>query len=174
MKITATAFRWMADTEGEWLMIRSPKARQVLDGMREGKAYDVEIKEHRERRSLDANAYAWVLIGKIAEAAETSPEAVYRSYVKDIGGNYDVVCVKAQAAEAFRKAWEHTGIGWQTQEMPSKLKGCVNVMCYYGSSVYDTRQMSRLIDLAVQDAKNLGIETMTPRELEELMIKWEM
>lgn len=174
MKIKAHALKWMADTEGEWIMIRSPKARQALEGVCEGKIYDVEIKEHRERRSLDANAYAWKLIGMIAEAAETSPEAVYRSYIKDIGGNYEVVCVKAQAAEAFCKAWEHTGIGWQTQRMPSKIKGCVNVMCYYGSSVYDTRQMSRLIDLAVQDAKNLGIETKTPRELEELMSRWEL
>lgn len=172
MKITATAFKWMADGEGEWLMIRSPKARRALEGLREGKTYDVEIKEHRERRSLDSNAYAWVLIGKLAEAVNLPPDEIYRHYIKDIGGNYDVVCVRSEAAETFRKAWEANGIGWQTDVMPSKINGCTNVRCFYGSSTYDTKQMSRLIDLVVQDAKSVGIETKTPQELEEMMAGW--
>jgi len=173
MKIAGTAFRWMADSEGEWLMIRSQKARQALEGLREGKTYDVEIKEHRERRSLDSNAYAWVLIGKLSEAVNLPPDEIYRHYIRDIGGNYDVVCVRSEAAETFRKAWEANGIGWQTDVMPSKIAGCTNVRCFYGSSTYDAKQMSRLIDLVVQDAKSVGIETKTPQELEEMMAGWQ-
>ena len=56
--------------------------------------------------------------------------------------------------------------------MPSKLPGCVNVILYYGSSTYDTAQMSRLINLAVQDCKEQGIETMTPQELAAMMEGW--
>jgi hypothetical protein len=54
--------------------------------------------------------------------------------------------------------------------MPSKINGCTNVILYYGSSTYNTAQMSLLIDHLVQDAKALGIETMTPQELEALKI----
>ena len=59
-----------------------------------------------------------------------------------------------------------------TDVNPSKIEGCKNVTLYYGSSTYDTRQMSRLIDLVVQDCKEQGIETMTPFELDALKERW--
>lgn len=64
------------------------------------------------------------------------------------------------------------GIGWMTDTGPSKIKGCVNVTVWYGSSVYDTEQMARLIDAIVQDCRDVGIETMTPRELDALVSRW--
>lgn len=69
----------------------------------------------------------------------------------------------------MRRGWEMRGMGWQTETMPSKVPGCTNVVLYYGSSMFDTHQMSLLIDHVVQDAKALGIETMTPREIEKLL-----
>ena len=62
-RVNATSFRWTMDAAGDWLCIQTNKARQVLDTLKEGKPYDVEIKEHREKRSLDSNAYAWLLTG---------------------------------------------------------------------------------------------------------------
>lgn len=130
---------------------------------------DVEIKRHREKRSLDANAYCWVLVDKIAEKMHLDKVEVYREAIKDIGGVSQIVCVQDVAVEALRRGWEMHGIGWQTDTMPSKIKNCTNVILYYGSSTYDTHQMSQLIDHIVQDAKALGIETLTPRELEAML-----
>ncbi len=56
--------------------------------------------------------------------------------------------------------------------MPSKIEGCVNVVLYYGSSTYDTKQMSSLIDQLIFDAKELGIETATPQELARYKEEW--
>ena len=56
MKITATAFRWMADSEGEWLMIRSPKARRALEALREGKTYDKLTFDFSKLRGKDVLA----------------------------------------------------------------------------------------------------------------------
>jgi hypothetical protein len=56
--------------------------------------------------------------------------------------------------------------------MPSKLEGCTKVILYYGSSEYDTQQMSVLIDHLIADAKELGIETLTPADLERMMVEW--
>ena len=173
MRLTTNALKWTMDNDGEWLMIRSPKARKALQGLDLTKLYDVEIKLHRERRSLDANAYCWVLIHKIAGETQTDVVKLYQSYIKDIGGNAEVVCVRDQALDAFRSAWERNGLGWMTEVIPSKLKGCTNVICYYGSSVYNTKQMSVLIDRIVQDAKSLGIETKTPQELEVMLQSWQ-
>lgn len=136
------------------------------------KEYSLEIKEKKKKRSLDANAYFWTLAHKIAGKIGVEVSALYRLYVRDIGGNNDIVCVQNKAVDDFCKAWEHNGLGWQTETMPSKIEGCTNVVCYYGSSTYDTVQMSRLIGLAIQDCKEYGIEYLTPREIAALLEAW--
>ena len=130
---------------------------------------DVTIKRHRERRSLDANAYAWVLIDKIASALSADKADVYRQAIREIGGVSEVVCVRDDAVKKLREGWEHNGIGWQTDTMQSKIEGCTNVILYYGSSTYDTKQMSALIDHLINDAKALCIETMPPDKLAALI-----
>lgn len=146
--------------------------RPVFDGLT-GVPVEVEIKRHRAKRSLSANAYAWVLTDKIAAATGQTKEDVYRETIRNIGGVSDVVCAQDRAVEALRTGWEAHGIGWVTDTLPSKLEGCTNVILYYGSSTYDTAQMSRLIDLLVAEAKDLGIETATPAELERLRKEWD-
>ena len=142
--------------------------RELCDKLKDAQI-DIEIKKHRQRRSLDANSYAWVLIGKIAEVMHVDRAEVYREAIRAIGGTSTIVCVPDKAVETLLEGWKSKGMGWQTETMPSKIKGCTNVVLYYGSSTYDTRQMSLLIDHLVQDAKALGIETMTPRELEAML-----
>jgi hypothetical protein len=132
----------------------------------------VLVKPFRKKRSKDANAYCWVLLDKLAEATCEPKEKIYRSMIREIGGNSEIVCVKNEAVDKLRKGWEHNGIGWPTDTMPSKIEGCTNVILYYGSSTYDTAQMSRLIDLIVFDCKERGIETMTPDELCKLKGLW--
>lgn len=146
--------------------------RPVFDGLVGGQV-DVEIKRHHKKRSLSANAYAWVLTDKIAAATNQPKIDVYRETIRNIGGVSDIVCAQDRAVDALRSGWEAHGIGWVTDTIPSKLDGCTNVILYYGSSTYDTQQMSRLIELLVQEAKALGIETMTPKELERLREEWE-
>lgn len=142
--------------------------RQLCETLKDAEI-DIEIKKHRKRRSLDANAYAWVLIGKIAEKMHIDRAEVYRNAIRAIGGTSTIVCIQDKALDVLLEGWRSRGIGWQAETMPSKVEGCTNVILYYGSSTYDTLQMSLLIDHIVQDAKALGIETLTPRELEEML-----
>ena len=131
----------------------------------------VEIKKASAKRSRDANAFAWVLIDKIAEKMRISKVEVYRNAIREIGGVSEMVCVQDKAVERLRSGWEKNGIGWQTETMPSKLPGCTNVILYYGSSTYDTTQMSRLLDLIIQEAEQLGIPTLRD-EADALLGKW--
>lgn len=135
----------------------------------QGRDVDVEVKPHIEKRSKDANAYFWTLCGQLSAKIGVSPEKIYREYVKDVGGNFSVLCVQEKAADDFIRAWEHQGDGWPCEVFDSKVEGCVNVRAYYGSSTYDKAQMSRLIDLLVEDCKEHGIETMTPEEIRRLI-----
>lgn len=132
----------------------------------------VDLKKFRKKRSLDANSYAWVLLDKLAAVTGMGKTALYRHYIKDVGGNSETVCVVNKAAEKLREGWEHNGLGWATDTMPSKLEGCTNVILYYGSSTYDTAQMARLIDLIVQDCRALGVETLPPYKLAAMVEEW--
>ena len=138
-------------------------------------AFDVEItvRKFRQRRSLDANAYAWVLIDRLSEALQADKTEVYRRAIRNIGGVSETVCVQEKAAERLCSGWERNGMGWQAQRFPSKIPGCVNVVLYYGSSTYDVRQMSALIDSLVQDCAAVGIETKSPAEIESLLRSYE-
>lgn len=139
----------------------------------DGKDLKAEIKPFKAKRSISANAYAWTLINKLAAKLKISPQDIYKTAVRHIGGVSETICCQTKAVDNFRKVWESNGIGWQTEILDSKIDGCTNIICYYGSSEYDTEQMSRLIDNIVQDCKAVGIETMTPAELERLCDAWQ-
>ena len=138
----------------------------------------VEIKQYRKRRSLDANAYLWVLLDKIAvelsKESPVSPEDVYRQLIPNVGGNSKILPIREDAIEAWKSIWSAGRTGWLCEDMGpcNGLPGYHNIRCFYGSSIYDTAQMSRLINLTVQEAKQLEIETMTPEELEILKARW--
>ena len=145
----------------------------LVDEMRDKDKLSIEVKQYREKRSLDANAYFFVLADKLAEKLHTSKVEVYKNAIKDIGGVSEIVCVKNQAVERLCEGWSQNGIGWQTETFPSKIEGCTNVVLYYGSSTYDTKQMSALIDHIVQDCQAVGIETRTPDEIANMLSLWE-
>lgn len=178
MNLTFDKSRWTTDRDGLWLCLRVDKpqeARRLCDAMERQpeKKYQAEIKQYRKKRSLDANAYCWVLLHKLSAAVGLPAKEIYRNLIPDIGGNCETVCLQERAAEWLKKSWESHGIGWVTESMPSKLPGCVNLILYSGSSSYDTAQMSRLVDLVVQECKQLDIETATPDELALMKARWE-
>ena len=145
----------------------------LLQTIQEGKVYECEIKEFQKRRSLDANSYAWVLCDKIAEKLKSTKEQVYRKMIKEVGV-FTTVCSQKNAVADLLKGWEKHGIGWIAENVgASKINGCDNVMLYYGSSTYDTKEMSRLIDELITVAQGLGIETKTPDEIAQMMSLWE-
>ena len=173
MKAVFDKAKTIVDNDTGYICLNIPyrDARKFVSEMQD-KKYSVEIKEYRARRSLDANAYCFVLLDKLSVALGESKEELYRNYIKEIGGNSEVVCVLDSAVDKLRQGWEHNGLGWQTETFPSKIEGCTNVVLYYGSSIYDTAQMSRLIDLIIQDCKACGIETLPPERLAAMVEQW--
>lgn len=141
---------------------------QAVSQLEDGKTYTVEIKEKKQKRSREANAYAWALLDKLATKLHIPKEDIYRDVIKNIGGNNETVCVQNKAVERLCEGWKRNGIGWVFDTFESKIEGCTNVILYYGSSTYDSAQMHRLIDLIVQECKQQNIETLTSEELARL------
>jgi hypothetical protein len=144
----------------------------LVDDMRDKDKLSIEIKPYRERRSLDANAYFWVLCDRLAEKLRKSKTEIYREYIKDIGGVSETVCIKNSAVERLCEGWQKNGVGWQTDTFESKIDGCTNVILYYGSSTFSTAQMSTLLDLIIQDCHDQGIPTETPNQIAEMKSRW--
>ena len=163
--------------EGGWLMVKPEredlgKAMAVVRKHKD-KLYDLEVKEHRKKRSLDANAYAWVLINKIADALRITPKEIYRQAIQNVGGNYEILPVKTEAAEHFKQVWEAQGLGWPCVDMgKSKIDGYRNLRAYYGSSTYSTTQMAQLIDILLQDCRALDIQVKSDEEIASIMGGW--
>lgn len=130
------------------------------------------MSEQRKQRSLDSNAYLWVLLDEIAKALKSTKEDVYREFIKRVGV-FEVLPIKENAVDSFIRKWSAKGIGWVCENLQrSKLDGYSNIIAYYGTSVYDGKEMSRLIDEVVSEAKKLGIQTLDDLELKNMAEEW--
>lgn len=177
MIIQFDASRWAQDDKGFWLSLRvkTPAQAQQFAAEMQDKLYDADLQIHREKRSLNANAYCWVLIGKLASKIHIAPDEVYRQYIPDVADNYIIQPVREDMLERWNKIWCAGHIGRMTDDLGEcrRTPGYHNIRCYLGSSDYNTVQMSRLIDLIVEDCKTQGVDTKTPEEIERMKALWD-
>lgn len=126
----------------------------------------VDVKKWRNKRSLSANAYCWVLITQIAQSM-TPPmnkEEVYVEMLKRYGqGGF--ISIQADKASDVTRAFDYYV---QKGEGEVNGKKFLHYMVYIGSSKYNTKEMATFISGIVEEAKDLGIETLTPDELARL------
>jgi hypothetical protein len=125
-----------------------------------------EVKEHKEKRSLNANAYAWKLITEIGNATRLSKEEVYLDMLKHYGQSEIVSVLSNIDVSGYFKYYEPIG--------SASLQGkeFTHYKIYKGSSEYNTYEMSVLIDGIVHEAEQLDIQTLTPAELSRLKEMW--
>lgn len=140
-----------------------------------GGALDVELKKHRERRSTRANALCWELCSQIGRAI-TPPipkEDVYRDAIRAVG-EYDQYYIREEALDSFMETRKLLGVGWFAEVVgEAPLRGWVEVFAYKGSSTYDTKTMSALIDYLVDQAEQLELQIAYDlREIEQIKEDW--
>lgn len=157
---------------GCWLCLRTTSTaslRAIVDEINShpGKDYDAEVKRHREKRSLDANAYAWVLIGKIADVLRTDKDSVYLDMLKKYGQG-GVAKIPNDMIDAFRKANKYNE---KHESLPDEEKAQY-YRFWVGSSKYNTEEMSILIDGIISEAEEQGIEIATPEEIARMKEEW--
>lgn len=128
--------------------------------------YDVKIDKHREKRSLNANAYLWKLVTEIGNVLNKSKEEVYLQMLIDYGQSEMVSILSEIDVKGYFKYYKLAG----TSILNGKEFNHYNI--YKGSSEYDTKEMSILLNGVVQEAKNLGIKTKDDIELERLLEEW--
>jgi hypothetical protein len=129
----------------------------------------ITAKKFRQKRSLDANAYCWVLCTKIAEVVDSSKDEVYEDMLQKYGFLYQdedgYIPITVKSGVDMSKIEGH----WKFYKSNGKFDSYLMIK---GSSKYDSAEMSKFIDQIIYEAKELGIETMTPAELERMKAEW--
>ena len=128
----------------------------------------IEVKKKRKKRSLNANAYFWQLVNKVAQKLNCSDQDVYRQLVKDYGVSTTLM-VRDEAKEAFIRAWTEgkDSSGWFVEDLGHEV-----LKAYSGTSTYNTKEMSRIIDGLVEECRELNIETLSEDELTHMKTLW--
>lgn len=139
---------------------------KLLNGFNPTKDY--ELKEVKEKRSLSSNAYTWVLCDELAKVLKITKEEVYRNAISYVGVFEEVKVSTPEAAKRFKKIWYSHGVGWLTKTVNE-----TTIHAYYGSSVYNTAEMSRIIEFLQDECRRQGIEIRPKEEVESMLKEWE-
>lgn len=139
---------------------------QGFDELKDCERLSIEIKPYREKRSLNANAYAWKLIGEIADVMRANKEDVYFLMLQRYGQSV-LISVLAHIPVSHY-------VRYYTEAGESTLNGKLfkHYKVYKGSSEFDSREMSILIDGICGEARELGIQTETPQKIAEMKSLW--
>ena len=130
-----------------------------------GEKVSIKIQKWRPKRSLDANALLWKYIGEIASALRANKWDVYLLMLRRYG-QFTYICVKPEAVQMVKRQWrESEEIG----EIEINGEKAVQMLCYYGSSTYDTRQFSVLLDGVVSEMKEMGLETLPSEDMRRIL-----
>ena len=159
---------------GKWLITFETEELPMYDELKD-KEVDLQVKAYREKRSLNANAYFHVLVDKIAEKVGQSHTEMHNHLIAEYGQiDAEVQNIIMDDAIPYQKLDTiHLRPTSATRLMDNgKLYRVYYVM--RGSHTYDTKEMARLIDGAVSEAKELGIETLTPEEIERMKQQWKV
>ena len=136
-----------------------------------GKELDIQLKEHKEKRSLNANAYAWVLMQKIAEVIHSDKWSVYLQMLQLYSTSFTHIIVKEEAIPKLKEMYRTcVELG---EVVINGVRG-IEVQVYFGSSTFNTKEMSVFLDGIVRECKDLEIETYTPDMLERLKQQWDV
>lgn len=146
----------------------------TLEEIENASELDLEITEHKEKRRINANNYFWLMLQKLCNKQDLDTIEEYRRRVKELG-IFRIFRIEKENVKTIKKIWEEKGIAWFVEEFDTEYKGDVEfktLHLYYGSSSFDKKQMSRLIDGVVQDCQAVGIETKTEAEIKSLLESW--
>lgn len=123
-----------------------------------------ELKEHKPKRTLSQNAYAWLLINQLGNKLGISKEDLYRQMLEDYGQSIIVSLLDEINPEHYFKYYKQIGKG------KTNGKGFNHYRVYKGSSEFNTLEMKWFLDGIIQECESVGIPTLTQAEIERMKL----
>lgn len=151
---------------GDELILKSPDYAEIRRFAYNFKPGSYEIERKRKKRSLDANALCWKLCTEIANVLRADKDSVYIDMLKRYGQSDIVSVISTVNVKGYFKYFDEWGKGTVNGKEFTHYK------VYKGSSEYDTREMSILLDGIIDEAKTLDIDVLSERERTLLLQEW--
>lgn len=149
--------------------VNEPSAISEVERIKDCEKLSIKAVKHRQKRSLDANGLLWMCLGKLAEAFNTDKWSIYLQMLKRYG-QYTYICVKPSVVDAVKQQWrECEEIG----EIDINGRKAVQMLCYFGSSTYNTQEFSVLLDGVISEMKEARLETPTSEDMRRSLEEWE-
>nr|DAS67796.1 MAG TPA: NinB protein [Caudoviricetes sp.] len=142
---------------------------------KQDKTKKYEVKEVKKKRSVNANNYFWKLLQELCELQDLDAIEEYKKRVKELA-IFRRFRIETKDVKTFEIMWQDKGIAWFCEIADTEYISNVEfkiINAYYGSSSFNSKQMSRLIDGVVQDCKAVGIETKSEAEICSLLKEWD-
>ena len=149
--------------------VNEPSAIQSANDIQSCERLSIKAVKHRDRRSLDANALLWLCLGRIAESLRADKWSIYLHMLKRYG-KYTYICVKPAVVDAVKAQWR------ECEEIGTvNINGqeAVQMLCYFGSSTYNTKEFSVLLDGVMSEMKEMGLEAPASEEMRRALELWE-
>lgn len=143
-----------------------------VDAIKDVDVLSITAEPLKKKRSLSANAYFFVLVSKIADTLRASKTEIHNRLIREYGQYEYIDGVIPTLAVDDRFAEEMLNRSDIHLKPEGRIGDRVRMAVMRGSHTYDTREMSILIDGAISEAKELGIETLPPAELERMLKEW--
>lgn len=147
---------------------KSDTAAEELERLQD---QDLRVKavRYRQKRSKSANALFWHCVGEIANVLQMDKWDVYLRLLKDYGRYTYIVC-KPEMVDQVRSQWRES-IVWNSVDVNGEP--AVQMLCFFGSSSYNTKEMSFLIDGTIETMKELGLDTPMSQDIKSALERWE-
>jgi hypothetical protein len=162
---------WQTDRFRVTFTVNEPSAMNAIDEIMDCTKLSIRAVKYRAKRSLDANALLWVCLGKIADAMET-PTDKWEIYLRMLKryGKYTHICVKPNVVDAVKAQWRECEV---IGEVNINGQKAVQMLCYFWSSTYDTKEFSKLLDGVISEMQEMKLETPVPADIRRALEQWE-
>ncbi len=146
----------------------SSEVGKLQKAVNSGKEVTVEVKIKRNKRSLDANAFLWQVLADMAEKLHTSKEELYRIMLERYGVFTHYV-VKPSAVDRVKSTFEVVRV---IGDVTVNGQTGIQLQVYYGSSTYNAKEFSVLLDGVLSEAAEMGLEYISESDKALLLDNW--
>lgn len=160
---------WQTDQFQITFSMDDPGAVNEIYKIQDCKKLKIKAVQYRKKRSLDANGLLWHCLGMMAAALRADKWDVYLQMLKRYG-HYTYILAKPNAVEGVKEQWRESEV---IGEINVNGQKSVQMLCYFGSSTYNTKEFSVLLDGVISEMKEMGLDVPTPRDMERALEMWE-
>lgn len=149
--------------------VNEESAIEQIDNIMKCDKLSIKATKYRQKRSLDANGLLWLCLGRIASNLRTDKWDVYLEMLKRYG-QYTYIVVKEKVVEQVKQQWRECEV---VGEIEINGQKAIQMLCYFGSSTYNSKEFSVLLDGVISEMQEMGLETPTSSELKRVMEQYE-